>query len=207
MFPIALNDLSDVDLSTPPTLNQILKYNGTNFTPANESGGVSTLAALTDVNLGTLSNGDVLSYDLANTEWVNSGLSLTPATLEYIQFKSLTGTCEISPNTTGEFGISSAIGWFTATPTSGTCIFDTSASSGIISVINTKWIQFLKSGKYWIQFNAFSSNSNNQIYFHIGPTSGPPKVALSTPSPVGTACTTSLDNIFNVNANDYLVCG
>ncbi len=138
LFPIALNDLSDVDLSTPATLNQILKYNGTNFTPANESGGVTSLAALTDVNLGVLSNGDILSYDLANTEWVNSGLSLTPATLEYMQFKSLTGTCEISPNTVGEWGVSSAIGWFTATPTSGTCIFDTSASAGIISVINTK---------------------------------------------------------------------
>lgn len=107
---------------------------------ANESGGVTSLGALTDVNFGTLSNGDILTYDLPNSEWVNSGLSLTPATPEYMQFKSLTGTCEISPNTTGEFGISSAIGFFTATPTSGTCIFDTSASAGIISVINTKWI-------------------------------------------------------------------
>ena len=76
-------------------------------------------------------------------------------------FNLITGTCEISPNTTGEFGISNAIGFFTATPTAGTCIFDTSASAGIISVTNTKWIQFLKSGKYWIAFNAFSNNSNN----------------------------------------------
>ncbi len=121
---LSLNDLSDVDLSTPATINQILKYDGMNFIAQNESGGVSTLSGLSDVNLGTLSNGDILSYDLANTEWVNSGLSLIPATLEYMQFKSLTGTCEISPNTVGEFGISSAIGWFTATPTNGTCIFD-----------------------------------------------------------------------------------
>jgi hypothetical protein len=133
-----LNDLSDVDLTTPPTLNQILKFNGTNFVAANESGGVTSLAALTDVNISSPGNGDILSYDLANTEWVNSGLSLSPAVPEYMQFKSLTGTCEISPNTTGEFGISSAIGFFTSTPTSGTCIFDTSASAGIISVINTK---------------------------------------------------------------------
>ena len=137
LFPIALNDLSDVDLSTPPTLNQILKYNGTNFIAANESGGVSTLAGLSDVNLGTLANGDVLSYDLANSEWVNSGLSLTPAALEYLQFKSLTGTCLIDPNTTGEFGISSAIGFF-GLPSSGTADFDQTRSSGIISIINNK---------------------------------------------------------------------
>ena len=137
---LALNDLNDVDPALAPTNGQVLTYNTANtqwesVTPAT---GSSSLATLTDVNLGTLSNGDMLSYDLANSEWVNSGLSLTPATPEYMQFKSITGTCEISPNTTGEFGISNAIGFFTATPTAGTCIFDTSASAGIISVTNTK---------------------------------------------------------------------
>ena len=34
-----LNDLTDVDLTTTPTVNQILKFNGFNFIPANESGG------------------------------------------------------------------------------------------------------------------------------------------------------------------------
>ena len=35
----SLNDLTDVDLTTPPNINQVLKFNGFNFTPANESGG------------------------------------------------------------------------------------------------------------------------------------------------------------------------
>ena len=108
------------------------------FIAANESGGSNTLANLTDVDLGTLSNGDILSYDLPNTKWVNSGLSITPQALEYLQFKILTGTCEISPNTTGEFGISSAIGFFTPTPTAGTGILDTTHSTNIITIINTK---------------------------------------------------------------------
>ena len=203
---LVLNDLGDVDLTITPTINQILKYNGTNFVAANESSGSNTLATLTDVDLGVLNNGDILSYDLPNTKWVNSGLNFTPAVLEYLQFKSITGTCLIDPNTTGEWGISSAIGFF-GLPSSGTADFDQTRSSGIITIINNKWIQFLKSGRYWIQFNAYSNNSNNQIYFHIGATNPPPKVAISTASPASTASTVSLDNIFNVTAGDFLVCG
>jgi hypothetical protein len=70
--------------------------------------------------------GQVISWDANSSKWVNNGVSVTGYNAEYLQFKILTGSCEISPNTTGEFGISSAIGFFTATPTAGTCIFDTS---------------------------------------------------------------------------------
>lgn len=126
-----LDSLSDVDLTTPATLNQILKYNGTNFIAANESGGVTTLAGLSDVNLGVLSNGDVLSYDLANSEWVNSGLSLTPAALEYFQIRTTSGTGQYGPNTTGEFGVSSALNVFGAA-ISGTNLIDQTHSSTIV---------------------------------------------------------------------------
>ncbi len=34
-----LNDLTDVDLTTPPSINQVLKFNGFNFIPSDESGG------------------------------------------------------------------------------------------------------------------------------------------------------------------------
>lgn len=135
-IPTTLDSLTNVVAPTP-TLNDVLSFDGTNW--INAAGGSGTsLATLSDVNFGTLANGDFLTYDLPSTKWVNSGVSLTGYAAEYLQFKSLTGTCEISPNTVGEFGISSAIGFFTSTPTSGTCIFDTSASAGIISVINTK---------------------------------------------------------------------
>jgi hypothetical protein len=40
--------INDV-LLTSPTLNQILKYDGTKWVNGTSSGGVSTLAALTDV--------------------------------------------------------------------------------------------------------------------------------------------------------------
>jgi hypothetical protein len=129
--------LSNVDLTTPPVLNQVLKFDGTNFIAQNESGGVSSLATLSDVNLGTPGNGDFLTYDLPSTKWVNSGVSLTGYASEYLQFKSLTGNCLIDPNTTGEYGVSSAIGFF-GPPSSGTADFDQSRSSGIISIINNK---------------------------------------------------------------------
>lgn len=42
---------------------------------------------------------------------------------------------------------------------------------------------------------------------HIGPTNSPPLVGRSTQSGGVALSTACLDNIFNVNAGDYLVCG
>ena len=117
---------------------------------ADESGGVTSLAALTDVNLnlGTLSNGDILTYDIANTEWVNSGLSLTPAALEYFSYRTTVTPGQFAAAATGTFGISSAAPLFALPTNGGTGQFDSSSSSGIISIIDTFRIQLLKTGKY-----------------------------------------------------------
>ena len=80
-----LNSLADIDLSIPATINQILKYDGTNFVAANESTGSNSLAALTDVDINTPNDGDILSYNQTTTKWENNSLSLTPQTLEYFQ--------------------------------------------------------------------------------------------------------------------------
>jgi hypothetical protein len=54
--------ISDVVLSSP-SVNDVLKYDGTNWVNGVSSGGVSTLAALTDVQLGTpnpIADGNIL---------------------------------------------------------------------------------------------------------------------------------------------------
>ena len=54
--------ISDV-IITSPSLNQVLKFDGTNWVNGASSGGVSTLAALTDVQLGTpnpIADGNIL---------------------------------------------------------------------------------------------------------------------------------------------------
>ena len=57
-----------------------------------------------------------------------------------------TGTTGIA-NTT-EFGVNQAFPIFTAAVVSGTAIYDTSRATGIVSTINPRRIQLLKSGKY-----------------------------------------------------------
>jgi hypothetical protein len=54
--------ISDV-IITSPSVNQIIKFDGANWVNGVSSGGVSTLAALTDVQLGTpnpIADGNIL---------------------------------------------------------------------------------------------------------------------------------------------------
>ena len=67
-IPTNLNALSDVVITTASN-GQVLKYNGTNWINAAESGGVTDLNALTDVVLTSPSNGQVLKYN--GTNWIN----------------------------------------------------------------------------------------------------------------------------------------
>jgi hypothetical protein len=67
---ISLNDLIDVDLSTPPTVGQVLVWNGTRFVPdnvENTGGGVSSIFDLNDVfSITPPDAGDVLIFDGSN---------------------------------------------------------------------------------------------------------------------------------------------
>lgn len=65
----SLDDLQDVDLTTPPNTNDVLTYDGTNWI----AGGVTNyLYNLGDVDLTTTSpaDGDVLAYDATADKWV-----------------------------------------------------------------------------------------------------------------------------------------
>ena len=72
---VALDDLSDVDLTTTtPISGNMLSYDGTDWIPVvtGSSGGASALNDLSDVDLTTTSpvSGNVLSYD--GTDWIPS---------------------------------------------------------------------------------------------------------------------------------------
>jgi hypothetical protein len=49
---LASGNISDVNIVSP-SLNQVLKYDGTNWVNGASSGGVSTLAALTDCDINS----------------------------------------------------------------------------------------------------------------------------------------------------------
>jgi len=142
-----------------PALNDVLSFDGTNW--INAAGGSGTsLATLSDVNLGTLANGDILSYDLPSTKWVNSGVSLTGYAAEYFQIRTTVSTGLLAQSTTGEQGVSNALHLFGAA-ISGTTLIDQTRSAGIVSIINSKRIQLLKSGRYKIDFHIYPNDISN----------------------------------------------
>lgn len=72
---IALDDLTDVVVSTPAP-NHVLKFNGTIWVNS-----LFPLNDLSNVAIGVLSNGQVLSWDASISKWVNTTLNLGSLTL------------------------------------------------------------------------------------------------------------------------------
>jgi hypothetical protein len=70
---------SDYDNSTPATDLQVIQYDAgiSKFKPVTFSGGASTLASLTDVQLGTLSDKQSLQYDQSLNKWTNQSNGMT----------------------------------------------------------------------------------------------------------------------------------
>lgn len=67
---LQLDDLSDVNVPAPPTTGHFLKWDGTSWRSAAVSGGgASALDDLDDVDVGSASDGQVLKYNAANSEW------------------------------------------------------------------------------------------------------------------------------------------
>jgi hypothetical protein len=64
-----LNALTDVTITAPLQVNQVIKYNGTQWVNGTGSAGATNLDGLTDVTINTPTNGQVLKYN--GTEWVN----------------------------------------------------------------------------------------------------------------------------------------
>ena len=90
----ALNDLTDVDLTTP-TDGQILKYDAINqeWINANENPGVTELSGLTDVDVTTTTptNGQGLVYNSTSEKWENANVlaSASVSTLTDVNLTSL----------------------------------------------------------------------------------------------------------------------
>lgn len=64
-----LEDLQDVDLTTPLLSDQVLKYDGIRWINASAPAGVAALDDLTDVTITSPANGQVLKYN--GSQWVN----------------------------------------------------------------------------------------------------------------------------------------
>ena len=77
-IPTVLDDFTDVDTTTTtPLLNQVLKYDGTKFTPQLDTG-QNTLAGLTDTDVTGVTNGKIIKY--LNGTWELDDPPLTGAT-------------------------------------------------------------------------------------------------------------------------------
>ena len=73
-----IDELTDVVLQTgddAPTDGQVLTFDGTNWQNEALPASTTTLSALTDVTLGTLTDGQILEYDSDTSMWVNTTLS------------------------------------------------------------------------------------------------------------------------------------
>lgn len=67
-----MDNLQDVDTgSIPPVDGQALIYDAGTWKPSNLVPPSTTLAALTDVQLGSLTNGDLLTYNNTANKWIN----------------------------------------------------------------------------------------------------------------------------------------
>lgn len=72
--PLALNDITNVSAPTPAD-GQVLKYNGTTSQWESQAdnqggGGVTTIVALTDVNISGILDGQIIAWDNANSQFV-----------------------------------------------------------------------------------------------------------------------------------------
>jgi len=112
----SIDDLSDVDTTTTsPSSGQVLKWDGSNWTPADDidttlSLGSASINDLGDVNISSASDGQVLKYDSATSKWINSadagGISLTDLSI------GTDGTASGS----GSLAYDNSTGVFTYTP-------------------------------------------------------------------------------------------
>ena len=107
---------SDVDTTTtPPVLDDVLKWDGSNWVPG-VSSTVATLDDLTNVSAASPADGDFLRYDLANLQWENKTASLdslsdvdapSPNNGDILKYNNVTANWEPVADTggTGDGGV------------------------------------------------------------------------------------------------------
>ena len=66
----SLDDIEDVNVSLASS-GDVLAFDGTNWVNASATTGVTSLSALTDVELTNLQDGQIIKYSLSNNSWYN----------------------------------------------------------------------------------------------------------------------------------------
>jgi cytoskeletal protein CcmA (bactofilin family) len=143
---LSINDLQDVDISTPATPNQFLKYNGNSWVNASIPE-INNIEDIGDVVVTSASNGELLQYD--GTNWVNSTL---PS-------KEPTGFMD---RTSSQISMSGRT--FTISPTSGSFSIWCGGRRYIKASSESVQIDDI-SGLYYIYYNSSGILSYKTTYF------------------------------------------
>lgn len=145
----SIDDLSDVDTTTTsPSSGQVLKWDGSNWTPADDidttlSLGSASISELGDVNISSVSDGQVLKYDSSTSKWINSadagGISLTDLSIGTDGAASGSGSLAYN-DSTGEFTYTPPdLSGYLTSYTETDPIFSASPAYGITSTNITNW--------------------------------------------------------------------
>jgi hypothetical protein len=135
------SEIGDVDVTTTPaTVNDILVFNGTAWTPIDKTALLS-LSELTDVVVTGVASGDVLYYD--GTEWVNQPLE------ELLSLTDLSDVTLTAPST-GAFLVKTAGDWIDQNFTPGRL--------GVGTAVNPTHRLELEDGDYTSWFTGSVSN-------------------------------------------------
>ncbi len=90
-----LYGINNASLGSPSAAGQVIMWNGTSWAYAIPgSGGSSTLAGLSDVNLSSLGNGELLVYNSTSGKWENDDILSSYATTSWVtsQVSAISGT-------------------------------------------------------------------------------------------------------------------
>ena len=123
----SLSDLTNV-VSTAATTGQVLKWNGTAWAPGSDNASASTaMNDITDTNISSPQDNDILYYDNANSQWKNQPLTshvnfydTTDFTTDFAS-KSITNLGDVNTNgiSTGQYLEWNGTAFVPATPSSG----------------------------------------------------------------------------------------
>ena len=123
----SLSDLTNV-VSTAATTGQVLKWNGTAWAPGTDNASASTaMNDITDTNISSPQDNDILYYDNANSQWKNQPLTshanfydTTDFTTDFAS-KSITNLGDVNTNgiSTGQYLEWNGTAFVPATPSSG----------------------------------------------------------------------------------------
>ena len=147
-IPTNLNDMSDVTISNPASSEGLI-YDGTKWTNTTIPSGVTTLAALSDVDVTGHQSGEVLTYSTALSKWTSQPKYF------YSTINRRVGTITIS-------GVNKAVyqkSVFKSTPIS--IAAGNTSAAGAWTSVDTGWTNTT----YILDFEAWSSSGVSKTYW------------------------------------------